>query len=137
MPPLSSVKEYVKKVLVRVYPGMEVYEAVTILLKHRISAAPVVDKRGELVGILAERDCLDAFVNEEYHESPTALVGDLMSSDVVTVSQDADILQAADLFSHHKFHHPPVLAGQRLVGDITRRDVIRAILEMHKEPVRG
>ena len=132
---LSTVNEHMKSVPVTVHPDMEVYEAVTILLKHRISAVPVVNERGKLVGILAERDCLEAFVNEEYYQSPTALVRDLMSSEVVTVDSDVDILQAADLFSHHKFHHLPVLARHQLVGDITRKDVIRAILEMHQEPV--
>jgi CBS domain-containing protein len=135
MASLSTVKEHMNEVPVTVHADMEVYEAVTVLLKHRISAAPVVNERRELVGILAERDCLEAFVNEEYYDSPTALVRDLMSSEVVTVSPDVDILQAADVFSHHKFHHLPVLAGRRLVGDITRRDVIRAILEMHQEAV--
>ena len=135
MTSLSTVKDHMKKVPVTVHPGMEVYEAVTILLKHRISAVHVVNERGKLVGILAERDCLEAFVNEEYYESPTALVRDLMSSEVVTVGPNVDILQAAELFSHHKFHHLPVLAGQRLVGEITRRDVVQAIMEMHQEPV--
>jgi CBS domain-containing protein len=135
MTSFNTIKEHMKKVPVTVHPDMEVYEAVAILLKHRISAVPVVNERGKLVGILAERDCLDAFVNEEYYDSPTALVRDLMSSEVITVGPDMDILQAADVFSHHKFHHLPVLAGRQLVGDITRRDVIRAILEMHQEAV--
>jgi CBS domain-containing protein len=124
-----------RKVPVTVHPDMEVSEAVSVLLKYRVSAVPVVNDRRELVGILAERDCLKAFVSGEYYQSPTALVRDLMSSEVVTVESDADILQAAELFSHHKFHHLPVLANQQLVGDISRRDVIRAILRMHQEPV--
>jgi CBS domain-containing protein len=135
MTPLSTVKEHMKKVSVAVHPDMEVCEAVTILLKHRTSAMPVVNEGGKLVGILAERDCLEAFVNEEYYDSPTALVRDLMSSEVVTVGPDADIFQAAELFSHHKFHSLPVLSRQRLVGEISRRDVIRAILKMHQEAV--
>ena len=77
---LNTVKEHMKKVPVTVHPDMEVYEAVTTLLKHRISAVPVVNEIRELVGILAERDCLETFVNEEYYDSPTALVRDLMSS---------------------------------------------------------
>jgi CBS domain-containing protein len=133
---LSIVKDYMKKHPVTIHPEMEVQEAVVFLLNHHISAAPVVDESGTLVGILAERDCLEAFLNAEYYQSPTTLVGDLMSSEVVTVDSDADILKAARLFSQHKFHHLPVLAGQRLVGDISRRDVIRAILDTHQKPKR-
>jgi CBS domain-containing protein len=114
---------------------MEVEQAVVFLLKHRISAVPVVDGEGDLVGILAEGDCLQAFLEDEYCRCPTALVKDLMSSDVVTVNMDAHVLKAAELFMDNKFHSLPVLEGDRLVGQISRRDVIRAILRMHRQPV--
>jgi len=119
------------KVPVTVTPDMEVCEAVTILLKHGISAVPVVKEGPELVGILTQRDCLEAFVNEEYFDSPTALVRDLMSTDVVMVDPNASILQAAELFSQHNFHILPVTADEGLVGQISRTDIIRAILEIH------
>lgn len=129
MPSLTTVKARMKKVPVTLKPDMHVYDAVSILLKHSISVGFVINDEGELVGVLAERDCLDAFMNEKYYESPAALVRDLMSSKVVSIHPDTDILQAADLFSQHKFHHLPVVLARRLVGDITRRDVIRAIIE--------
>jgi CBS domain-containing protein len=135
MTPLSTVKEHMKKVSVAIHPDMEVCEAVAVLLKHRVSVIPVVNEQAKLIGILAERDCLEAFVDGQYYDSPTGLVRDLMSSEVVTVGPDADIFQAAELFSHHKFHCLPVLSRQRLVGEISRRDVIRAILKMHQEAV--
>jgi len=134
---ISTVDGHMKKVKLAVRPDMEVYEAVTLLLNHRISSAPVVNDDGTLVGILAERDCLEAFVNEEYYDSPTAIVRDLMSSKVVAVGPDVGILEAAGVFSHHKFHSLPVVTRQRLVGEISRTDVIRAILEMHQEAVGG
>ncbi len=86
-----------------------------------------------MVGILAEQDCLDAFLNDEYYDSPTALVRDLMTTEVVTVDADANILQAADLFSRHRFHLLPVLAGGNLIGQITRADVMQAILKIHHD----
>jgi CBS domain-containing protein len=67
MTSLNTVQEYMKKLPVTVHPAMEVSEAVTILLKHRVSAVSVVSERGKLIGILAERDCLEAFVNDEYY----------------------------------------------------------------------
>ncbi len=136
-----TVKQYMGKIRATVRPNMEVYQAVKLFLKHRMSAVPVANERGELVGILAEQDCLDAFMNEEYYDAPTALVRDLMSPNVVTVDSEAEILQAAELFSRYKFHLLPVVSGQRLVGEIRRSDVIWAILEMHQAvtqgPIRG
>jgi CBS domain-containing protein len=113
---------------------MEVEQAIVFLLKHRISGVPVVDDEGNLVGILAERDCLQAFLQDEYCRCPTALVKDLMSSDVVTVNVDTHVLKAAELFLDNKFHSLPVVDEDRLVGQITRRDIIRAILKMHRQP---
>jgi CBS domain-containing protein len=133
MTSLSSVREHMARELVTLRPDMEVEEAVLLLLKHNISRAPVVDEGGNLVGVLAEGDCLEAFLNEEYFESPAAVVADLMSSEVVTVDSDMDILKAAGLFLQHKFHHLPVLEEGQLVGQISRRDVMRGILELHRK----
>ena len=128
----SPVKHHMQRVPAVVHPDMEVCEAVSLLLRHHTSAIPVTSACGKLVGILTEQDCLDAFLNDEYYDSPTALVRDLMTTDVVTVESDASILQASELFSRHRFHLLPVLSGQRLVGQISRRDVIAAILKAHR-----
>lgn len=132
MPSLSTVQMRMKPVPVTFKPDMHVHEAVNLLLKHSIPAGYVVEDGDRIVGVLAERDCLDAFMNEKYYDSPTALVRDLMASNIVSISPDADILQAANLFSQHKYHRLPVVTGGRLVGDITRRDVIQAIIESRK-----
>jgi CBS domain-containing protein len=131
---LSTVKEHMERAAVTFRPDMEVEEAVALLLKHSISRAPVLDEEGNLVGVLAEGDCLEAFLNEEYFESPAAVVGDLMTSEIVTVDSNVNILKAAELFLHHKFHHLPVLEKGQLVGQISRRDLIRAILKLHRKP---
>jgi len=131
MNPLSSIREYMERTPATVSPGTEVGEAVLLLLKLNISAVPVVEVGGQLAGILTQRDCLEAFVDEQYYDEPTALVRDLMSTEVVTIAPDASILQAAELFAHHNFHLLPVMAEGELVGQISRTDVMRAILQTH------
>lgn len=133
MKALSTVRKHLRQIPATIRPGMEVCEAVSLLLRHRTSALPVTGDRGELVGILAEEDCMDAFLNDEYYDSPTALVRDLMTTEVVTVDADANILRAAELFSQYKFHLLPVLAGGNLIGQITRAGVMRAILKTHHD----
>jgi len=118
--------------VVSVSPEMDAYEAIRLLLIHHISALPVVHGDGRLVGILSERACLEAYVSAEYYSSPPALVKDLMTEDVVSVDHDTDILATAALFTEKKFHHFPVLDNGRLVGQISRRDVIRALDEMRR-----
>ena len=124
---VSTIAEHMKKDVVSVSPEMDAYEAIRLLLTHHVSALPVLATDGTLVGILSERVCLEAFVSAEYYESPPQLVKDLMTGDVVSVEHDADIMKVAALFSKKKFHHFPVLENGRLVGQISRRGVIRAL----------
>ena len=125
-----KVEDYMAKDLVTIHPEAEAYQAILLLLKHQVSGMPVVDDEGKLVGVLSERDCLKTLVHAQYHELPTALVKDLMSVELETVEPDADILRVADLFLQRKFRRLPVLKDGRLVGQISRRDVLRAIREM-------
>ena len=127
---VGTAAEYMTKEVDSVGPEMDTYEAISHLLKNHVSAMPVVDEGGKLVGILSERDCLDAFLQAEYYESPPALVKDLMTAEVVSVERDMDILKVAELFSKKKFHYLPVVENERLVGQISRKGVIRAIQEM-------
>lgn len=115
--------------LVAVHPDTDANEAITLLLKHQISGMPVVDEAGKLVGMLSERDCLKTLVDAEYHDWPTALVKDLMSTETVTVSPQTGIVAVAEMFLNNKLRRLPVIDDGRLVGQISRRDVLRAIQE--------
>jgi len=127
---VRTVRNYMASNPVHVQPDTSIHDAIALLLKHRISGVVVVDSAGSLVGFLSEKDCLDAFLNAEYYESPAALVKDVMTTQVATVDPDMDILQAARLFSEKRFHQLPVLQQGRLVGQISRIAVVRAIQAM-------
>ena len=116
--------------LVTVRPETDAYDAIALLLKHRISGMPVVDESGKLVGMLSERDCLKTLLDAQYHNMPTAKVEDLMSTDVKTIGPDTGIVEIADLFQHVPFRRLPVLDKGRLVGQVSRKDVLRAIQEI-------
>jgi CBS domain-containing protein len=124
---VGTAKDFMAKELVTVHPETDAYEAIVRLLKHQISGMPVTDAAGNLVGVLSERDCLTTLVQAQYHELPTASAGELMSTDVRTVSPDTDILQVAKIFLENRFRRLPVVENGRLVGQISRRDVLRAI----------
>ncbi|MFH1924326.1 MAG: CBS domain-containing protein [Planctomycetota bacterium] len=125
-----KAEDYMVKELVTVCPETDAYDAIGLLLKHRISGMPVVDEAGNLVGILSERDCLKTLLEAQYHNLPTALVKDLMSTGATTITPDTDILKVADLFLNERFRRLPVVDKGRLVGQISRRDVLRAIQEV-------
>jgi len=115
------------KELVTVHPETDAYDAIGLLLKHQISGMPVVDPSGKLVGILSERDCLKTLLEAQYHNLPTALVKDLMSTEPTTITPDTDILKVAEIFLNKRFRRLPVVDKGQLVGQISRRDVLRAI----------
>lgn len=123
--PLAS--EFMTRELVTVHPETSAYDAIVLLLKHHISGMPVVDAEGRLVGILSEKDCLKTLVDAKYHDLPTASVKDLMSGTPQVVSPDTDILQVAEIFLRNRFRRLPVVDGDELVGQISRRDVLRSM----------
>ncbi len=131
---VCTAKDYMARELVTVHPETDAYDAILLLLKHQISGMPVVDDHGDLVGILSERDCLKTLVQAQYYESPTASVRELMSTDLQTITPDTDILQIAKLFLENAFRRLPVVeptedGNGHLIGQISRRDVLRAVRE--------
>jgi CBS domain-containing protein len=126
------VEDYMARKLVTVGPETTTAEAIGLLLKHEISGMPVVDDDGNLVGILSERDCLKPLVDSQYFESPSTRVAELMSTELKTVSPETGIMKVAELFLNNRYRRLPVLENGRLVGQISRRDVLRAIREVHR-----
>ncbi len=130
-PTVFRVEDFMTKDVVVAHPEMEAYDAILLLLKHKISGMPVVDDRGEVVGIISERDCLKTQVNAQYHELPTAFVKDLMSTDPKTITPHTEIMEVAEVFLASGFRRLPVLDEGRMVGLVSRRDVLRVIKEFH------
>ncbi len=118
--------------LVVMTPSMDIDRAISLLLKHRISGAPVVE-RDRLVGVLSERDCLKLLANTAMYDWPSGpdTVGAYMTRGPKVVSPDTDIITIAGLFMSNRFRRVPVIGlGGDLVGQISRRDVLRGIKEM-------
>jgi CBS domain-containing protein len=110
-------------------PEMDVTTAMQLFVEHQISGAPVLDERGQLVGILTERDCLRTVVAAGYHGNHSSgCVREYMSPNVVAIAAEMSLLEVAERFTTEKYRRYPVLLEHRLVGIISRRDVIRAVL---------
>ncbi|MFZ1744452.1 MAG: CBS domain-containing protein [Nitrospirales bacterium] len=123
-----TVKEFMGASLVTFYPDQEIKEAIQALLEYKLSGSPVVDNRGNLVGYLSEKDCLKVALNAAYHDHWGGKVSDFMVHHVKTVDLDMDIIALAEKFLKDPYKRYPVVKGNRLVGQIHRRDVLRALL---------
>jgi CBS domain-containing protein len=121
------VKDYMARTLVTFTPDTDVLDAVHELVRHRIAGAPVVDVEGNLIGMLSELDCMKVALNAGYHGQWGGPVADFMTTGTRTVDADMNIVDLAQLFIDSQFRRFPVVSDNRLVGQISRRDVLRAL----------
>lgn len=125
------VKDHMSQNVVSLDPEMEILRAAHELISNDISGAPVLDRHGRLIGVLSERDCMKVAMQGNYHGTPAGLVKDFMSDNPQWVGPEQSILTLADLFINGRFHRYPVVDNGRLVGVISRRDVMKAMATLY------
>jgi CBS domain-containing protein len=112
--------------IVKVSPEDPVRVAIARMLEENVGSVAVCD--GErLAGIFTERDVLR--LTSEGPDFDEVRVGDVMTTQLVTLSPDDDILDAARLMGERKIRHLPVLEGENLLGMVGIREVVRVLLE--------
>jgi CBS domain-containing protein len=126
----ALVRDYMAGRLVTFKPDMDVLDALHELVKHRIAGAPVVDDHGVLIGMLSELDCLKIALNAGYYGDSGGPVSEYMTPDVETIDAEMSIIDLAQKFLRCGYRRFPVLRNNRLVGQISRRDVLRALNEL-------
>ena len=103
-----------------------------LIVHDRPAGTMVVDDEGNLLGMLSEFDCMKVALDAGYHGNFGGPVRDYMSDGVKTVDADMSIIDLAQVFINEKFRRFPVMHGTRLVGQISRRDVLRALESIAK-----
>lgn len=128
----TSVADHMTKNLVTFRPEQSIEEAMDIMIKKRISGGPVVNDMNELVGVISEGDCLKQVVKGRYLNLPTdeGRVSDHMVKDVVTIEPELDVFQAARKFLDMRIRRFPVLEQGKLVGQISQKDIMKAVMKM-------
>jgi len=141
--------------VVTVTPDTTVAALVQILLSRNIGGVPVVGAEGAIVGIVTEGDLVrraelgterkrgawltfftgTATLAEDYVRSHGTLVKDLMSPGVVAVAPDANLSKIADLMEQHHVRRVPVVADGRVVGIVSRANLLRAWASLPSQPV--
>lgn len=126
---------------------MSVREVAIVLAENRISALPIVDEAGKVVGIVSEGDLirraeigtqkqrswwLSLFTSnvqlaEEYARAHARRVKDLMTHEVISVNPETSLSEIARLFERHHIKRVPVLEDDKLVGIVTRGNLVQAI----------
>jgi CBS domain-containing protein len=126
-----QVEDYMARKLITFSPDQPIHDVVVSLMKYKISGAPVVNEKGELCGVISEGDCLKEVVKGMYDNHPTlsGLVEEHMAKNVITVSPDLNIFEAAKMFLEKRFRRFPVVRDGKLIGQISQKDVMKAVLK--------
>lgn len=121
---MLAAKSIMTNSLVTIHPEASIDEAIELLIQHQISGVPVVDDEQRLVGVITEFALLATVYDRRVKKHSVA---EHMTRDVITIDVDDPIQRAADLCIIHRVRRLPVMKNGRLVGLISRRDVLRAL----------
>jgi predicted transcriptional regulator len=128
-----SVTEYMVKKLITFKPDTEIRDVIESLLKNRITGAPVLNDKKEVVGLIDDKDCLNVLIAGAYYNHPVSkeTVANYMSNVMKTITVHENILDVANIFLHTPYKRLLVLDDEgKLVGQISRRDILTAIKDL-------
>ena len=128
-----TVKDFMATKLITFLPKTPIEVAVGTCLKNKISDTPVINEKNELIGVISEKDCMRTLMEYSYHNDLGGLVEDYMSEKLEKINVYDTISQVADKFIQSRCRRFPVMDGNRLVGQISRRDILRAIFQLSQE----
>jgi len=122
--------------LITFQPDTDIKEVVNTLLANKITGAPVLNHRKEVVGLIDDKDCLNVLFDIVYHDQPIgdATVSHYMSNVMKTISHTTNILDIAETFLRTPYKRLLVVDDDgKLVGQISRRDILRAIRDFNSK----
>ncbi len=144
-----NAAEIMSRKVVAISPDAPLAQAVRLMIESRVSGIPVVDAEGRAVGMLTEGDLLRRIetgtegaapgwfatlvmpgrLAGEYIQTHSRRVDEVMTSDVVTVGEDASLEEVVVLMRRHRIKRLPVLRGGKLVGIVSRADLVRVLAD--------
>jgi len=124
---MFPAKKVMSSDVVSVSRDTDIYEAIAAMVNANVTGLPVVNPDGTLAGILSEKDVLRLLCDAEDHGGK---VEGYMTGDIVTFGEDDSLVDIADCFMKHNFRRVPILRDGKIVGIVSRRDVVRFILSL-------
>lgn len=125
--PMPHVQEFMNRQVVFLNPEMDVFDAIEKLLARRISGAPVLDDVGNYLGSFSEKTAMTLVVHAVYDHVPGSQVVRFMNVDRNRLIHGIDsLLRVSTLFLNTSYRRLPVINGEHLAGQVSRRDALRA-----------
>jgi CBS domain-containing protein len=123
-----NVEELMQRDVATVSPGASLKDAARLLVENHVSGLPVVDEARDVLGVLSETDIVAAEAGGRQ-----TLVGEAMTTPAVTIEADRPVIDAAKLMVGRTVNRLPVVTDGKLVGIITRADLVRAFVRSDPE----
>lgn len=123
-----AVADYMAEHVTTVNPDTDVAVAFKRMLDHKITSMPVIDGQGKLVGMFCEKDAMKVVVESAYNQGMTGKVNEFMSTDLMTVDAEETLVDVAAKFQNQHIRSFPVFSEGKMVGVISRVDVLRALV---------
>ena len=132
------VEDIMSRDLILFTPDQTIHEVMQKFIKYRISGGPVVNETGNLIGVISEADCMKEISESRYFNLPILdkNVSHFMTSTVDTIDSSKTIFEAASKFFKTSRRRFPVLDKNKLVGQISRKDIVIATLNMKSQTWR-
>ncbi len=124
---MLPIKSIMTTDVISVHPQTPIFDALRLLTKHGISGLPVVDPEMHVKGILSEKDVLKILLDKKLDDKKT--VDDYMTRDVVSFQEDASATEVCKFFIKSHIRRVPICKEGKLIGIVSRRDIVELILE--------
>jgi CBS domain-containing protein len=133
--PTVLVKDIMTTNLILFTIDQSIHEVVNFFIKNKISGGPVVDDLGKLIGVISEADCMKEISDSRYFNMPILdkTVGHFMTKKVETLPASMTLFDAASKFHDTSRRRFPVLENGKLVGQISRKDIVIAAINMKSQ----
>jgi len=125
----TKVKDFMQHKLPNITPDTEMTTAIAELQKFKLLGAPVFDSNKFLVGFISEQELLKPLMQSSYFCDGVVKVSQLMQTEVVTVNGDTNIIELAEQMRPGKPKNYPVVDGEKVIGMISRADVLKALYD--------
>jgi CBS domain-containing protein len=132
-----TARDFMVTDLVTLAPEADVLDAVRLLMERRISGAPVVGRDGRYLGVYSEKCSMQVLLDAAYEQLPVREVGAYMDSEAQTIGPDTHLLSVAQVFLLTPYRRLPVVEGGKLIGQVSRRDVLRCWLDLIGQAPQG
>lgn len=124
---MLPIKSIMTTEVISITPETPIYEALHLLTRHKISGIPVINEEEEVLGVLSEKDVLKILFDKNLEVK--SITEDYMSRNVICFTEEDSAIDVCKFFVRSHIRRVPIIRHNKLVGIVSRADIIPLILE--------